>query len=70
VKKALSAWIWAAGIAIGYGLLLEVAQTLLTRHRRTQLGDALADALGALAVLFLAWLLVVATEKKKQRERG
>jgi VanZ family protein len=70
VKNALGAWSWAAAISLVYGLLMEMAQALLTRHRRAQFGDALADALGALAVFILAWLLMVATDKWKTRKRS
>lgn len=69
VKGALRAWRWAMLLAVGYGVLLEMAQAVFTRYRRAQMGDALADAFGALAVYFLAWLLIVRAENQKQRER-
>jgi VanZ family protein len=69
VKGALRAWRWAMLMAVAYGVLLEMAQAVFTRYRRAQMGDALADALGALAVFFLARLLIVRAENRKQRER-
>lgn len=69
VKGALRAWRWAMFFAVTYGVLLEMAQAVFTRCRRAQMGDALADALGALAVFFVAWLLILRTENRKQRER-
>lgn len=50
------AWRYAMGIAVGYGVLLEVLQVLLTRCRQAQLGDVLADAFGALVVYALVRL--------------
>jgi VanZ family protein len=69
LEKPLRAWRLATLLAVGYGVLLELAQALLTRYRRAQMGDALADALGALAVYFLAWLLIVLVKNRKQRDR-
>ncbi len=69
VKGALRAWRWAMIFAVSYGVLLEMAQAIFTKYRRAQMGDALADAVGALAVFFVARLLIVRMENRKQRER-
>lgn len=69
VNGALRAWRRAMLFAVGYGVLLEMAQAVFTRYRRAQMGDALADALGALAVYFMAKLLIILAENRKQRGR-
>ena len=69
MDNAIRAFRWAAGIAIIYGVLLEFAQMLLTRNRSAQLADAIADALGAVAVYLLVWLLVSLRATRNQPER-
>jgi VanZ family protein len=66
--NGLRAWRRGAAIAILYGVLLEMAQMLLTRSRSAQIGDAVADAVGALAAYFGVWLAATLRECLKQPE--
>ncbi|KIE42110.1 VanZ family protein [Geobacter anodireducens] len=47
-------WLWAFGATVAYGALIEVAQATLTTTRTAELGDLMADAVGAGLVCLLA----------------
>ncbi|MEZ4599341.1 MAG: VanZ family protein [Syntrophotaleaceae bacterium] len=64
----LRAWRGGAMLAIAYGILMEVAQMTLTQVRTGQLGDAVANAVGAGAVLCGFFLVSRWREKRKQPE--
>lgn len=68
IDNAVRVWRWALVIAISYGVLLEFAQMFLTRSRSAQMGDALADASGALAV-YLLMRTVIALRHSDEKER-
>lgn len=55
-RRPATAWRLALAFAILYGALLEVAQSAFTSVRLAEWGDLVADAVGALAVYFVARL--------------
>ncbi|WP_460220025.1 VanZ family protein [Psychroserpens sp. MEBiC05023] len=57
-KNFKRSMILSAGIAIGYGIIIEVLQFVLTTHRSFDVFDAVANTLGALlAVMVLKYLI-------------
>ena len=52
--KPFNGWIWGGVFAIGFGVLMEIGQAVLTEERMAGSGDVVANSLGALAVLVAA----------------
>lgn len=50
-SRPRAGWDVAAALAVGYGAVMELAQGLLTEARCADVGDLLANAAGAAAVL-------------------
>ena len=50
-------WLSAVAVSVTIGLLLEVAQGVLTTHRTAEMGDLLADCVGAATVYWVVMKL-------------
>jgi VanZ family protein len=56
---------WTLLITVTYGGLLELAQHFLVRGRTGELGDAVADALGAGLAVSIAWTVEARYDKRR-----
>ena len=61
--------LWAAGLAAIFGLLMEVAQGLMTTYRTFSYTDAIANALGAIMGVSLLMLKIRSAVKGRKGGR-
>ena len=66
ISDALKRRIWAFVIAVGYGILMEICQMVMTNSRSADVVDALANSTGSAIAVLVLWRY----QKRKLNKRS